>query len=151
MAGGKRPNAGRKRGSLGKKTLEQKAVAEAFNQLILQNANKLFTAQAQIALGSMVVIRVDEEDDGNGKIKRIHTRVSDPDEIIALLNKHDGLPGEVEGSYYFFTDVSPDNKALDSLLNRGLGKPTDKLELAGELTTNVRTFSEAAKKIYESE
>lgn len=127
--GGARPGAGRKKGKPNAKTLERMAVAEAYNQRIMQTADKLFVAQAQLALGSMKVVRIDEEKDEKGKIKRVYVPVIDTQEIIDLLNEHDGLPGEVNGSYYFFQDVPPDNKSLDSMLNRGLGKPKETVEV----------------------
>ncbi len=122
-AGGKRPGSGRKRGVPDAKTVEKRSIAEAVNQRIMSIADKIFLAQSQLALGSMITIRVDEEKDENGKVKRVHTRVTDADEIIAVLNYSDGLPCTVDSSYYYFTSVPPDHRALDSKLNRGLGKP----------------------------
>lgn len=127
--GGARPNAGRKKGVQEAKTLEKLAIAAAYNQKIMRAADKLFVAQTQLALGSMKVIRVDEEKDGKGNIKRVHTQVTDAQEIINLLDEHDGQPGEINGHYYFFTDILPDSRTLDSMLNRGIGKPKETVEV----------------------
>jgi hypothetical protein len=138
--GGKRPGAGRKPGSKSKKTLEKQAIANAFNQRIMLHADRLFHAQLQLAVGSMKVFRIDETKDSKGNIKREHVHVTDAKEIKELLDEHDGSDGIVEGAYYYFTDVSPDNRALDSLLNRGLGKVADKTDISGKLEIEVATF-----------
>lgn len=137
--GGARPGSGRKPGTREAKVLERMRIAEAYNQKIMRAADKLFVAQAQLALGSMKVIRVDETKGPDGKPKREHVHVTDTEEIIALLNEHDGLPGEVDGTYYYFVDVIPDNRALDSMLNRGLGKPKETVEVQ----TNADAVAEA--------
>lgn len=144
--GGVRPNSGRPVGTLADKTIEKRRANEVFNQRVRKVADKLFVAQSQIALGSMKVIRVDVDQKGNKK----YVHVTDTHEIIELLTEHHGLPGVVDGSYYFFQDVPPDNKALDSLLNRGLGKPAETFELnPSESLTNIlnelqATFGDAA-------
>lgn len=126
--GGKRAKAGRKVGSKSKATLEQQKVLEAFNQRVMAKADALFNAQLTLAVGSMKVFRIDEEEGDNGKKKRVHVHVTDADEIKALLDEHDGSPGVVDGVYYYFTDVQPDNKAIDSMLNRALGRPKETVQ-----------------------
>lgn len=122
--GGKRPGAGRPKGGKNKATLEKQKVQEAFNQRVMQKADVLFNAQLTLALGSMKVFRIDETEQ-DGKTKREHVHVTDPEEIKALLDEHDGLNGVVDGVYYYFVDVSPDNKAIDSMLNRVFGRATE--------------------------
>lgn len=131
--GGKQPGSGRPRGSLNKSTLEQRKVSEAFNQRVLRAADALFNAQLTLAIGSMKVFRIDEIAEG-AKTKREHVHVTDADEIKALLDVHEGSPGIVEGKFYYFSAVLPDNKAIDSLLNRGLGKPVEKREHSFDLS-----------------
>ncbi|MEK6281861.1 MAG: hypothetical protein AABN95_16025 [Acidobacteriota bacterium] len=129
--GGKREGAGKPRGSKNKATLEKQKVAEAFNQRVMVKADALFNAQLLLALGSMKVFRIDETEGEKGKTKREHVHVTDPHEIKALLDEHDGLSGTVDGVYYYFADVLPDNKAIEGMLNRSLGKPTEKHEHGG--------------------
>lgn len=130
---------GRPKGSLSKATLEKMAVNKAFEQRVLSQADKLFHAQLQLGLGSMKVFRADEDQDG----KRVHTLVTDADEIKSLLDECDGMPGTVGGKYYFFAEVLPDNRAIESLLNRGIGKPAetksqeDKMPTYGEIAQAV--------------
>lgn len=138
--GGKRPGAGRKRGSKNRKTLEQAAIQEAFNQRVMTQADALFNAQLALSVGSIKIFRIDEEEDGNGKVKRIHTLVTDADEIKEVLDSHEGGAGIVGESYYFVSNVPPDNRAIDSMLNRSLGKPKDTIEHSGKLELEVATF-----------
>lgn len=126
--GGKRLGAGRKAGGHNKATLEQKKVLDAFNQRVMAKADVLFNAQLTLAVGSMKVFRVDEEE-SDGKKKRVHVHVTDADEIKALLDEHEGLNGIVEGVFYYFSEVAPDNKAIESMLNRALGKAPEKIEV----------------------
>jgi hypothetical protein len=128
-SGGKRPGAGRKKGSHRKITLEKMAVQEAFNQRVLTQADALFNAQLALAVGSIKVFRIDEEEDANGKIKKVHTLVTDADEIKAVLDTNEGGAGMVGESYYFVSDVMPQNIAVESMLNRTLGKPKESVDV----------------------
>ena len=129
--GGKRPGAGRKPGGKNKKTLEKQAVQEAFNQRVLTQADAIFNAQLSLAVGSVKVFRVDEEEDDNGKIKRVHTLVTLPSEIKKVLDENDGESGMVGEDYYFVSPVLPSNSAIESMLNRAMGKPKETVEHSG--------------------
>lgn len=138
--GGKRPGAGRKKGSLARKTLERIAVNAAFNQRVMAHADRLFHAQLSLAVGSQQVFRIDEVKGDDGKPKRVHELVTNPDEIKKLLDEHDGCDGVVDGNYYYLSNVLPDNRALDSMLNRGLGKPKESVEHSGTLDVSTRVI-----------
>jgi hypothetical protein len=129
--GGKRPGAGRKPGSLAKKTLEKAKIQEAFNQRVLAHADALFNAQLKLATGSQRVFRIDETLDKKGNTKREHVLVDDPDEIKALLDEHEGADGVVNDVYYYFQTVIPDHRAIEGMLNRTLGKATEHHEHSG--------------------
>lgn len=146
--GGKRTGAGRKPGGKNKATLEKQAIQEAFNQRVLLHADDLFNAQYKLAVGAQVVMRIDEtQGKKGGEPKREHVLVTDAKEIKSLLDEHDGGDGEVDGTYYYFRTVPPDNRALDSLLNRTLGKAKDSVDLTsnGE-TLQVATFQIATRR-----
>lgn len=132
MKGGKRAGAGRPKGKPTRATLEKQKVAEAFNQRVMAKADALFNAQLTLAIGSMKVFRIDETEGEGGKKKREHVHVTDADEIKRLLDEHDGASGVVDGVYYYFSDVPPDNRAIDSMLNRALGKPKETVEHYGK-------------------
>lgn len=126
--GGIQPGGGRPKGSLNKSTLEQRKVLEAFNQRVMAKADALFNAQLTLAVGSMKVFRIDETEAEGGKKKREHVHVTDADEIKRLLDEHDGSPGVVDGVYYYFQDVLPDNKAIEAMLNRALGRAAETIK-----------------------
>lgn len=119
---------GRRTGSKNKSTLERQAVLDAFNQRVMAKADVLFNAQLSLAIGSSQVFRVDESEDSKGKVKREHVLVTDADEIKALLDEHDGANGVVEGAYYYFSTVLPDNKAIEALMNRAFGRAKETIE-----------------------
>lgn len=147
--GGPQPGSGRPKGSLNKTTLEQRKVLEAFNQRVMAKADALFNAQLTLATGSMKVFRIDEEEGENGKTKRIHSHVTDADEIKALLDEHDGAPGVVDGVYYYFTDISPDNKAIDSMLNRAFGRAAETIKHENtDGSPLLQPLAEAMVKVY---
>jgi hypothetical protein len=106
----------------------------------MRNANALFDAQFALAIGSMKVFRIDETGDDKSK-KRVHVHVTNAEEIKALLDEHEGGNGSLNGAYYYIVDVLPDNRAIDSLLNRGIGKPAEhiKHEDAGSENLTVRS------------
>lgn len=122
-------------------TLEKKAIQEAFNQRVMTQADALFNAQLSLAVGSVQVFRVDEEETENGKIKRIHTLVTNPAEIKQVLDAHDGGAGIVGQSYYFVSELPPQNIAIESMFNRTLGKPKDTVETSGTQTVIFRKQS----------
>lgn len=138
--GGVQPGSGRPKGSLNKSTLEQRKVLEAFNQRVMAKADALFNAQLTLAVGSVKVFRIDETEGENGKKRREHVHVTDSEEIKGLLDEHDGGPGVVDGTYYYFSDVLPDNKAIEAMLNRALGKAADKLEIIRPLDAARAAF-----------
>ena len=125
--GGPQPGGGRPKGSLNKSTLEQRKVLEAFNQRVMAKADALFNAQLTLAVGSMKVFRIDEIQDGK-KTRREHVHVTDADEIKRLLDEHDGAAGTVDDVYYYFQDVLPDNKAIEAMLNRALGRAAETIK-----------------------
>ena len=147
--GGVQPGSGRPKGSLNKSTLEQRKVLEAFNQRVMAKADALFNAQLTLAIGSMKVFRVDETEGDNGKKRRDHVHVTDAEEIKRLLDEHDGGNGLVDGTYYYFSDVLPDNKAIEAMLNRALGKPTEKVEHSNpDGSPLLSPIAEALAKVY---
>jgi hypothetical protein len=124
-------------------TLEKRRVREAFEQLVLRAATKLFNAQMGLALGEQslyVKYYV-----GTGKDRKAVVDVVTDPEIIKEYVIDDGLTlnRESEDEYYYIASKPADNKAIEALLNRALGKAPDKLEITGgffsqkELTIKV--------------
>jgi hypothetical protein len=124
MADG-RANNGRKAGSVNKATAEMRKTKEAFISRVNKNAHKLFNSQLDLAIGEkyLMVVRTI----GKGSKQRRETSiVTDPELIMQYL---DETLENTDEEYYFMTTKAADNKALDSLLNRSFGKPTESIDL----------------------
>ena len=128
--GGKRQNAGAPKGTIQRRSLEKAAVARALRERTMAHADNLFNAQLTKAVGSVMVFRVDEEEIGNNKTKRVHTHITNPDEIKRVLDENEGGAGIIGKDYYFVTNIAPDNKAIDSMLDRTFGKATQPVEVS---------------------
>jgi hypothetical protein len=126
MKGGKREGAGRPEGSLNKKTLEKKEAEKQFINRVIQNVDKLFNAQISIAEGCSYLYRIEETGTGKNKTRK-HVLVTSPDEIKAYLD--DELDKD---DYYYITTKTPDNKAIDSLMDRAFGKAVTKIAGTGD-------------------
>lgn len=131
--GGKREGAGKKKGSKHKKTLEREAAAKAYDQLVLAQLKPLFRKQLWLAMGQTYVFR--KEKHGTGASMRIeHVLLEHPHEVADALdviaNGDENFPSE--NGYVYITTKSPENNAINSMLDRGLGKVTQKLEHGGK-------------------
>jgi len=117
--GGKRPGAGRKKGSLNKKTLEQKIVAEAMRQRVLRSAETMMNAHMALAQGLTFLYVIKTITVGKRK-QRLKPKLITSQATIEAY-----LAGELDNGvdeYYFMSTQKPDGGALNSLWERGLGK-----------------------------
>ena len=126
--GGARTGAGKKKGTKLPKTLERLKVQEAFAQRVFNASGKLFAAQYQVATGLHFVYRIDEIEVGKGKTISKHVLVTDPKEIENALNSIESGDDE----YYYVMTKEPDAKAVNMLLDRGLGTATESLEIGNK-------------------
>jgi hypothetical protein len=122
--GGRRPNSGNKKGKKMPRTIEKIATLKEYQARILKNADKLFNSQFANAVGNVLIYRIDEKEDKKGKIKRIHTLVTNQEEIKNILDDTNGNGGEVNDNFYIITTQKPDNIAISDMLDRAFGKPT---------------------------
>lgn len=135
--GGAREGAGRKPGGYNQKTLDQMKVKEAVNQRIMNWADRLINAQMSLAVGEQVLMVRVKDRNSEGKVTRVYHEVVEDIELIKqYLDYSEGSPGAAESPhdedhYYYLTTRPANNQALDSLLNRALGKAPDKLEVSG--------------------
>lgn len=113
---------GRPKGSMTAIALQKKRVEEAVKMRIYAHAGGLINAQLQLAKGVTHMFRIDPS-------TKKHSIVTDPEEINRILDEHGGNPGFSGNGYYYLSTQEPNNMALDSLLNRALGKPTDKVDI----------------------
>lgn len=148
--GGRREGSGRPKGSMNTSSKERMVTKAAYIDRVNKNADKLFNAQLDLAIGEkyLMVIRTI----GKGAKQRKETSVvTDPEVIKQYLDEE--LVADDE-EFYFMTTKPANNMAIDSLLNRSFGKAEEKLSLANDtenpLTvpadkTLVDTFIEALK------
>ena len=139
---------GRPKGTLLKKTVDRIKVLEQWRNRAAKIANNLLGAQTIIATGTHTLMRIDEvteyretgqsNKDGSPKKNKYTTKkfvvVTDPEEIENVMNEFEDVDGAgvVDGKYYFLTHKEPQNNAIDSILNRTFGRPTETLEVSGK-------------------
>ncbi len=133
--GGVRKGAGRKKGGHNKKTLEKMAVQNEFKQRIMQHVDSLFNAHLALALGSIQVFRKDRIKGQNGHYRDTHTLVTESDEIKKVLDEHNGKSGKVGETFYFVTEVGPNERAIDTMINRVFGRP----EISADVEDTMKT------------
>lgn len=130
--GGKRPGAGRKKGSKDPETLEREAVLAAFRQRAMSAADILFDAQLTIARGQTFLYKIEKEKIVGPKGGISYRRMK-PVLVTSQFEIEQYLEGLIEegdlddendpaATYYFLTTKEPNNQAIDSLLDRSLGK-----------------------------
>lgn len=127
--GGKRAGAGRRHGSKNKKTLEREAAAKLYEQMVRENLQPLFRNQLWLASGLKFVYR--KEKHGTGASMRIeHVLLENPREIADALDiiANGDFQDDDEG-FVYVTTTPPENRAIDSMLDRALGKAVSKLDV----------------------
>lgn len=131
---------GRPPGKQNKTTLERAAVKRKLDQRIMRVTDQLFEAQFTLARGATFLWRIDTETDEKGRTTRSKpVRVTDPEEIEQYLEGEvNGEPVD-EDSYYYISTERPDNKAIDSMIDRVHGKSTQKLGTDPEHPLEVKT------------
>lgn len=140
--GGKRPGAGRKKGSKNSATLEKQIVEEAYRQRVLRSADKLLNSQMSLAQGNQYLYRIDKTKivgpKGGVSYKserpELVTNQFEIEDYLAGLTEDGDLKDEndPEAAYYYLTTEKPDNRALDSLFDRTFGKVPQRLEGGGK-------------------
>lgn len=129
--GGARANSGMQPGTKIGRTLEQKAVRDNFNQMVMRAATKLFNAQFNLAIGEQSLFL--KKTIGEGKNRRTEIDVVTDVETIKEYLVDDGLylNNQSDEEYYYLATKPANNMAIDSLLNRGIGKAPDRIEIDG--------------------
>jgi hypothetical protein len=99
-------------------------VEETFKKRIALHSNQLLTAMLTAAMGQQFLYKITTAIDSKGKVKKTHVQVRDPDEIREYLDN----PMKTEGQdYYYISETQPDITAINSLLDRMMGRPTTKV------------------------
>lgn len=135
-----------KKGKRSKLVLTREEALKAFHNGVIKSTTGLLNVQRMLAFGSIKVFRIDShwEDSSNGKTKyKVKSKpilVSDEDEIIAALDYEFGSgesPND-DSTYYFVTTKDPDQRAIDSLLDRTFGRPKESLELIAPIEVDPK-------------
>lgn len=139
--GGKRPGAGRKKGSKSQKTLDREKVLAELRERIMKTANLLFDSQISIARGVQFLYKIEKElvigpKGGKKYVSSKPKLVTEQWEIESYLegkleDGDENDENDPNATYYFITAKEPDNRALDSLLDRAFGKSTQRTEITG--------------------
>ncbi len=132
---------GRPVGSRGKTVLEREAVLQSWKQRTFNFMNTLQDSQMTLARGQMFLYRVDKEyvQSGKGgyykKLKPII--VEDPEEIRDFIEREADGSNPVDdesnsgSAYYYLTAKEPNNQAIDSMVDRALGKAIATTQIQG--------------------
>jgi hypothetical protein len=127
---------GRPKGKKSPQTLEKEQTLQAIRSIIYGKANSLIHSQYAEAVGTSMLMRIDEYKNKKGfVIDRKHRVVTDPDEIIAVLDewKGDNDSGRIsDGKYYYITTQKPNHKAAVALLDRAYGKAVQPITVPEE-------------------
>lgn len=125
------PNPGRPKGKMTPEKITLKRGKEHFNQRVLQNIDTLFNAQLSLAKGEQHLFV--KYHTGEGKDRRAHIDiVTDPETIAEYLTDYgETLNHNDDDEYYYISTRPANNQAIDSLLNRALGKAPEKIEIEG--------------------
>lgn len=113
-------------------TLEREAVAAAFKQRAMRAADLLFDAQLTLARGQTYLYKIEKElqtgpKGGKRYVNSKPRLVTDQWEIEAYLEGQI-TQGDADddtdpnATYYYLTTKDPDGRAIDSLLDRSIGK-----------------------------
>lgn len=137
--GGVRPNSGRPTGSTNKATKEKKEAEQYFKDRVVKSIGKIVNSQMNLAQGCQMLFKIETTKDDKGReTKSRPILITSQDEI------ENYLAGEYEDGddYYFITTKRPDNRALDSLVDRVFGKARQNIGLdGGDIDKPIRLFN----------
>lgn len=143
---------GRPKGRKNQATLEKEAILREYRQKVLQAADILFGSQLHLARGVTYLYKIEKElqigpKGGKKYVKSKPKLVTEQWEIESYLmgNIVDGDVGndqDPDATYYFLTTEKPDNRAIDSMLDRTFGRATQPLSSDPE-NPLVITFDDA--------
>lgn len=133
---------GRPKGKKSAATLEKEKVLAEVRQRIMRNAQLILDAQMSLARGQQFLYKIEKKKKigpkGGVSYERqkpvLVTSEWEIREYLDGISEHGyaNADNDQEATYYFITTKEPSNLALDSMLNRALGKPTESLELTGK-------------------
>lgn len=139
--GGKQEGAGRPKGSMNRTTRLRKEAETALHERILARADDIISNQLQLSRGHSYLFKIitDPKTRKKGKPEL----VVDRNEIMQFLVDRENC--DIEGRteignniYYYISTEKPENKAIDSMLDRVFGKAVNRTELMGKDGTELK-------------
>ena len=126
--GGARIGSGRPKGKMNEDTKLRMLAKKHFIDRVANNADKLFNAQLNRAIGETYLMCTTTIADGNKQHKET-TIITNQETIKAYLD--DTLDKE-DNEYYYISTKPTDNMAIQSLLDRAFGRAAEKVTIDGE-------------------
>lgn len=134
--GGRRPGAGRPRGSKNRLTKSVRSRERTLRERVLKKLDQLVNAQLSLAEGVQYLYEIKMRNVG-GRRKPQHILVTDPKKIKAYLD------GDYEeDKYVYITAERPDNKAIEALLDRAFGKATTNQNTDHNFNVNIMQYEQ---------
>lgn len=125
--GGTRSGAGRPLHSQNEETKEREESLRGFKARVTRGTDRLFNAQMSLAEGVTLLFKIEKDEKGNNKKPEL---VTDEETVGRFIDECGGYEGTMDGgTYYFITTKVPDNRAIDSMLDRTYGKTKDRIDL----------------------
>lgn len=129
---------GRPKGKKEKKTLEKEAILKAFRERAMRHADVLFSSQITLARGQTFLYKIEKEWVSNGN-KGFYRKLK-PQLVTSQVEIEEYLEGLIEegnadddsdpaATYYYLTTKEPDNSAIDSILDRTFGRPSQHTDI----------------------
>lgn len=119
--------------------LAREATLKAFRDRVAKNADRILSAQLAIGLGQQFLYK-------------IHTNAKGMKEKAELITEEDTIRAYLDGElaqndnndWYFITTKEPDNRSIDSMLDRTFGRATQPIsgdEEKGPLTVTIIKYA----------
>ena len=118
-----------------KTTLAKEEVYKEVQRRLAERALKLIDTQTIVAHGTIKIYKITTHYEGSGKSrKKVRDKpklVTNEQEIERVIDSEfgDGEDVNTDDEYFFINTQDPDNKAIESQLNRVFGKAPQKFEL----------------------
>jgi len=119
--GGKREGAGRPPGVMDEDTKKRRDAEKEYKRRVAGMTDQLLNAQLALALGEINLFKKTKR--GN---KTITTLIDDIETVKEYLS---GNLKDKDNEYYYLATKPPDNKALDSVLDRTYGKSRQSVDI----------------------
>jgi hypothetical protein len=133
---------GRPKGTKNPETLLRESVLKEFRNKVMESADVLFNSQLHLARGQTYLYKIEKElqigPKGGKKYvsskPKIVTSTAEIESYLRGLIRDGDMEDENDpnATYYFLTTKEPDNRAIDSMLDRAFGKSSQSIELGNK-------------------